>query len=94
MKIDTKLKKMIKMNSLTKENITSFLTVYLLPILVGLGFSETTSNLVIGLIVFVVLIAAQVLSERYVSTWFTKTDANVGNIEKMNTIINNEDDCA
>lgn len=85
---------MIKMNSLTKENITSFLTVYLLPILVGLGFSETTSNLIIGLIVFVVLIAAQVLSERYVSTWFTKTDANVGNIEKMNTIINNEDDCA
>ena len=85
---------MIKMNSLTKENITSFLTVYLLPILVGLGFSETTSNLVIGLIAFVVLIVAQVLSERYVSTWFTKTDANVGNIEKMNTIINNEDDCA
>ena len=85
---------MIKMNSLTKENITSFLTVYLLPILVGLGFTETTSNLIIGLIVFVVLIVAQVLSERYVSTWFTKTDANVGNIEKMNTIINNEDDCA
>ncbi len=85
---------MIKMNSLTKENITSFLTVYLLPILVGLGFSETTSNLVIGLVAFVVLIVAQVLSERYVSTWFTKTDANVGNIEKMNTIINNEDDCA
>ena len=85
---------MIKMNSLTKENITSFLTVYLLPILVGFGFSETTSNLIIGLIVFVVLIAAQVLSERYVSTWFTKTDANVGNIKKMNTIINNEDDCA
>ena len=82
------------MNSLTKENITSFLTVYLLPILVGLGFSETTSNLVIGLVAFVVLIVAQVLSERYVSTWFTKTDANVGNIEKMNTIINNEDDCA
>ena len=85
---------MIKMNSLTKENITSFLTVYLFPILVGLGFTETTSNLIIGLIVFVVLIVAQVLSERYVSTWFTKTDANVGNIEKMNTIINNEDDCA
>ena len=85
---------MIKMNSLTKENITSFLTVYLLPILVGLGFTETTSNLVIGLVAFVVLIVAQVLSERYVSTWFTKTDANVGNIEKMNTIINNEDDCA
>ena len=82
------------MNSLTKENITSFLTVYLFPILVGLGFTETTSNLIIGLIVFVVLIVAQVLSERYVSTWFTKTDANVGNIEKMNTIINNEDDCA
>lgn len=85
---------MIKMNSLTKENITSFLTVYLLPILVGLGFTETTSNLVIGIVTFLILIVAQILSEKYVSTWFTKTDANVGNIEKMNTIINNEDDCA
>lgn len=88
------MKKMIKMNSLTKENITSFLTVYLLPILVGFGFTETTSNLVIGIIAFLILIVAQILSERYVSTWFTKTDANVGSIEKMNTIINNEDDCA
>lgn len=88
------MKKMIKMNSLTKENITSFLTVYLLPILVGFGFTETTSNLVIGIITFLILIVAQILSERYVSTWFTKTDANVGSIEKMNTIINNEDDCA
>lgn len=85
---------MIKMNSLTKENITSFLTVYLLPILVGFGFTETTSNLVIGIVTFLILIVAQILSERYVSTWFTKTDANVGSIEKMNTIINNEDDCA
>lgn len=88
------MRKMIKMNSLTKENITSFLTVYLLPILVGFGFTETTSNLIIGIIAFLILIVAQILSERYVSTWFTKTDANVGSIEKMNTIINNEDDCA
>ena len=81
------------LNKLTKENVTSFLTVYLLPFLVGLGFSETTSSLIIGLVAFLILIVAQVLSERYVSTWFTKTDANVGNIEKMNTIIN-DDDCA
>lgn len=64
------------MMKLTKNNLSSFLTVYLLPILIASGMTVESSNLIIGIIVFVVMIGAQIYSERHPSSWFEVVDDN------------------
>ena len=50
-----------------KAELTTFLSTYLLPILVGYGFSTETSNMLIGVLVAVIIIACNMLNERYIS---------------------------
>ena len=39
----------------TKANITTYLSVSLIPILVGAGFTEATANIIIGIIALVLV---------------------------------------
>lgn len=56
----------------TKANITTYLSVILVPILVGAGFTEATANIIIGIIALVLVGIVQVLNERWISKYFTK----------------------
>lgn len=57
-----------------KANLTTILSTYLIPILVGWGFSTETSNALVGVIVALVIIAFGMLNERYTSGHLTKVD--------------------
>lgn len=57
-----------------KANLTTILSTYLIPILVGWGFSTETSNALVGVIVALVIIGFGMLNERYTSGHLTKTD--------------------
>ena len=57
-----------------KANLTTILSTYLIPVLVGYGFSEATSSAVVGLVVSIVIIGAGMLNERYTSKHLTKSD--------------------
>ena len=70
-----------------KANLTTILSTYLIPILVGYGFSAETSNALVGVIVALVIIGFGMLNERYTSGHLTKADENS---EDMNSP---DDDC-
>ena len=55
-----------------KANITTVLSTYLIPILVGYGFSTETSNALVGVIVALVIIGFNMLNEMYISKHLTK----------------------
>lgn len=57
-----------------QRNLSSFLTVYLLPILLASGITAETSNFIIGLIILLIMVLSQIWSERNPSTWFEVTD--------------------
>lgn len=57
-----------------KANLTTILSTYLIPILVGYGFSAETSNALVGVIVALVIIGFGMLNERYTSDHLTKVD--------------------
>lgn len=57
-----------------KANLTTILSTYLIPILVGYGFSTETSNALVGVIVALVIIGFGMLNERYTSGHLTKVD--------------------
>lgn len=57
-----------------KANLTTILSTYLIPILVGYGFSAETSNALVGVIVALVIIGFGMLNERYTSGHLTKVD--------------------
>lgn len=57
-----------------KANLTTLLSTYLIPILVGYGFSAESSNALIGVIVALIMIGAGMLNERYTSGHLTKAD--------------------
>ena len=57
-----------------QRNLSSFLTVYLLPVLLASGITAETSNLIIGLIILLIMVLSQIWSERNPSTWFEVTD--------------------
>lgn len=57
-----------------KANLTTILSTYLIPILVGYGFSTETSNALVGVIVALVIIGFGMLNERYTSGHLTKAD--------------------
>lgn len=60
------------MNYDIKANVTTILSTYLLPILIGYGFSAETSNLLIGVIVSLGIIGFNMLNEMYTSKHLTK----------------------
>ena len=50
-----------------KANITTLLSTYLIPVLVGYGLSSETSNALVGVIVALIMIGFGMLNERYTS---------------------------
>ena len=57
-----------------KANLTTVLSTYLIPILVGYGFSYETSNALTGIIVTLIIIGFGMLNERYTSKHLTKDE--------------------
>ena len=57
-----------------KANLTTLLSTYLIPVLVGYGFSVETSNAIVGVVVALVIIGFAMLNERYTSGHLTKVD--------------------
>ena len=57
-----------------KANLTTVLSTYLIPILVGYGFSYETSNALVGVIVTLIIIGFGMLNERYTSKHLTKDE--------------------
>ena len=57
-----------------KANLTTILSTYLIPILVGWGFSAETSNALVGVVVALIIIGFGMLNERYTSGHLTKAD--------------------
>ena len=55
-----------------KANLTTILSTYLIPILIGCGFSSKTSNALVGVIVAVIIVGFNMLNERYTSKHLTK----------------------
>ena len=62
-------------------NLTTLVSTYLLPVLVGYGFSETTSNAIVGVVIGIIMIACNMLNEMYTSKHLTKD-----NIKEVDTI--------
>ena len=60
-----------------KANITTLLSTYLIPVLIGYGFSNETSNALIGVIVALIMIGCGMLNERYTSNHLTVEDDDV-----------------
>lgn len=56
----------------TKANITTLLSTYLIPILVGYGFSMETANALVGIVVALIIIGCGMLNERWTSQHLTK----------------------
>lgn len=56
----------------TKANITTLLSTYLIPILVGYGFSVETANALVGIVVALIIIGCAMLNERWTSQHLTK----------------------
>lgn len=57
-----------------KANLTTVLSTYLIPVLVGYGFSYETSNALTGVIVALIIIGFGMLNERYTSQHLTKDE--------------------
>ena len=64
-----------------KANLTTVLSTYLIPVLVGYGFSAETSNALIGVIVALIMIGFGMLNERYTSQHLT-TDEDEDTIDE------------
>lgn len=60
-----------------KANLTTVLSTYLIPILVGYGFSYETSNALTGVIVALIIIGFGMLNERYTSKHLTKDEDTI-----------------
>ena len=59
-----------------KANITTLLSTYLIPVLVGYGLSSETSNALVGVIVALIMIGFGMLNERYTSKHLTTDDTD------------------
>ena len=57
-----------------KANLTTVLSTYLIPVLVGYGFSSETSNALVGVVVALVIIGFNMLNEMFTSKHLTKVD--------------------
>ena len=61
----------------TKANLTTLFSVYLLPVLLGVGVSLETSQAIIGLIVVVLPVLFGMLNEMYTSKHLTRDNPSV-----------------
>lgn len=59
-----------------KANLTTLLSTYLIPALIGYGFSSETSNALVGVIVALIIIGFNMLNERYTSKHLTKENTS------------------
>lgn len=66
------IQKIVMIDSNLKANITTVLSTYLIPILVGYGFSTETSNALVGVIVALIIIGFNMLNEMYISKHLTR----------------------
>ena len=66
-------------------NLTTLVSTYLLPVLIGYGFSETTSNAIVGVIIGIVLIACNMLNEMYTSKHLTKDNIKEDSIDDISS---------
>lgn len=67
-------------------NLTTLVSTYLLPVLVGYGFSEATSNIIVGVVIGIIMIACNMLNEMYTSKHLTKD-----NIKEVDDISSESD---
>lgn len=74
-----------------KANLTTILSTYLIPLLIGYGFSEATSSAIVGLIVSGVIIGFGMLNEMYTSKHLTK-DKKIPTVDDLITIGVDTDD--
>ncbi len=70
----------------TKAQLTTYLSLILVPVLAGVGFAETTANAIVGLLVLLIVATLQVLNERWTSQTLTKE-----NPQMTETIIDESD---
>lgn len=75
-----------------KANLTTILSTYLIPILVGYGFSAETSNALVGVIVALVIIGFGMLNERYTSGHLTKVDDSDIDVDESDDDESDEED--
>lgn len=73
-----------------KANLTTILSTYLIPLLIGYGFSEATSSAIVGLIVSAVIIGCGMVNEMYTSKHLTK-DKEVPSIDDLVTLNGNDE---
>lgn len=57
-----------------KANLTTILSTYLIPVLVGYGFSVESSSALVGVIVALVIIGFNMLNEMFTSRHLTKSN--------------------
>lgn len=57
-----------------KANLTTLLSTYLIPVLVGYGFSVESSSALVGVIVALVIIGFNMLNEMFTSKHLTKSN--------------------
>lgn len=57
-----------------KANLTTFLSTYLIPVLVGYGFSSETSSALIGVLVALIMIGFNMLNEMFTSKHLTRVE--------------------
>ena len=73
-------------------NLTTLVSTYLLPVLVGYGFSETTSNAIVGVVIGIVMIACNMLNEMYTSKHLTKDNIKEDIIDDISSESDSIDD--
>ena len=65
------------MNYDYKADLTTLISTYLIPLLVGYGFSTETSNAIVGVIVAIIIIGCNMLNERYVSKHLSQENDDI-----------------
>lgn len=60
----------------TKAELTTYLTLILVPILAGVGFGESTANAIVGLLVLIIVGVLQILNEKWTSKILTQENPN------------------
>ena len=73
-------------------DLTTLVSTYLLPVLVGYGFSETTSNAIVGIVIGIVMIACNMLNEMYTSKHLTKDNIKEDIIDDISSESDSIDD--
>lgn len=70
-------------------NLTTLVSTYLFPVLVGYGFSEATSNIIVGVVIGIIMIACNMLNEMYTSKHLTKD--NIKEVDSIDDISSESD---